>query len=77
MKNITRHKGKLEIIQRLPHSYNGNPRFLVRLDGWTCKTKIDSSLGYSIQNMDGNTVTAELGSYYGSCHIENVRRVEK
>ena len=73
MKNVTQHTGKLEIVKRLESSYYGNPRFLVRLDGWTCKTKVDSALGYSIQNYAGEIVTAEIGTYYGSPHIENVR----
>jgi hypothetical protein len=75
MKNITQHTGKLEIIQREPNSLNGNPRFLIRLNGWTCKTIPNSSLAYTIESLDGKTVKADLGTYYGSCHVENVRKI--
>ena len=50
MKNVTTHTGKLEFIKRLPSSYYGNPRFLVRVDGWTCSTTPDTMLAYEIQN---------------------------
>jgi len=76
MNSITRHKGILEIIGREKSSINGNPRYLVRLDGYTCKTKVDSSLGYSITNYDGKMVTAEVGSHYGTVIIQNVKEVK-
>lgn len=65
MRNMTTHTGKLEIVRRLPSSTNGNPRFLVRVDGWTCRTPVDSFLGYEVQNMDGKQVKATIGTYYG------------
>ena len=65
MKNVTRHTGKLEIIKRLPCSLNGNPRFLLRIDGWTCRTAVDSANGYEVQNYDGKTITATIGTHYG------------
>lgn len=71
MKNITRHTGKLEIVQRLESSLYGNPRYLVRIDGVTCKTQPNSVLGYGITNDEGKTVTAEIGTYYGSAHVVN------
>jgi len=74
MKNVTRHTGKLEIIQRLPSSYNGNPRFLLRIDGWTCRTQVDSSYGYEVQNHDGKVVTATIGTHYGVATLDNLWR---
>lgn len=71
MKNRTQHIGRLRIIKRLKQSKMGNPRFLVELDGWTCKTMVDSSLGYSIQNLDGRVCRGVIGNHYGSPHIES------
>ncbi len=65
MKNITTHKGTLEIIQRLPKSPNGNPRFLVRVDGRTCRTPIDSQIAYHLPNWDGKEVFAHVGTFRG------------
>lgn len=72
MKNVTRHHGKLEIIQRLPRSLNGNPRYLLRVDGWTCRTAPDSGLAYAITNFDGKIVTATIGTYRGNATISDV-----
>jgi hypothetical protein len=76
MKNMTVHTGTLQVIQREPSSYNGNPRYLVQLDGYTAKTAVDSSLGYSITNFDGREVKADIGLHYGTRTIENVRLVD-
>ena len=75
MNNITRHTGKLEILKRLPSSINGNPRFLVSIDNWSAKTIIDSSEGYSITNYEGKLVNAEIGTHYGSAHIQNITAI--
>lgn len=72
MKNATRHHGKLEIIQRLPSSRNGNPRYLLRVDGWTCRTAPDSGLAYEITNFDGKIVKATIGTYRGNATIFDV-----
>jgi len=74
MKNVTRHTGKLEIIERLPASRNGNPRFLLRIDGWTCRTQVDSSAGYEVQNYDGKTITATIGTHYGVATLDLIWR---
>ena len=75
MKNITSHKGILEIVERAPSSRNGNPRYVVRLDGYTARTAVDSDLGYSITNYDGKMITANIGTHCGTSTIENVRLV--
>jgi len=76
MKNVTRHTGILEIIERDKNNgNNGNPRYVVRLDGYTCRTMVDSSLGYSITNYDGKVVTAEIGTHYNTVSIQNVKLV--
>lgn len=75
MKNITRHTGVLTVVGRAKQSKMGNPRYIVMLDGYTCKTKVDSSLGYSITNFDGKKVSANIGTHYGTVTIENVKLV--
>ena len=78
MKDVTQHTGTLELIERLPNSPNGNPRYLVRLDGQTARTIVDSSEAYGdIPNNFGKRVTAELGTHYGKTHIRRVRRLEQ
>lgn len=74
MKNITQHTGTLEMIKRLPQSENGNPRYLVRLDGFECRTAPDDSLGYSLPNHFDKEITAHIGTHYGKPTICNVRR---
>lgn len=76
MKNITRHQGKLEIIQRLDSSRNGNPRYLIRIDGFTCKTPVDSMYGYSVPNFDGKQVIATIGTHYGTATLDSLKGVE-
>lgn len=73
MKNITRHIGTLEIIERLPSSANGNPRYLLRVDGCTCRTAVDSSHGYSVPNFDGRRVEATIGTHYGSATLNTIK----
>lgn len=75
MKNITRHIGKLEILARLPSSYFGNPRYLLRIDGFTCKTAVDSSYGYSAPNFDGKQVEATIGTHYGAATLNTLKGI--
>lgn len=72
MRNISRHEGKFEIIKRLPTSINGNPRYLVRIGGFTCKTPVDSTLGYSAPNYDGKEVIATIGTHYNTATLDTV-----
>lgn len=73
MKNISIHSGVLNIIKREKSSLNGNPRYCVFIDGVTCYTMPDSTLGYSITNYDGKMITCEIGTYYGKPTIKNVK----
>ena len=74
MKNVIKHTGILEVIGRSNNNgHNGNPRYIVRLNGCTAHTAIDSMLGYSITNYDGEKVSALIGTYYGTVTIENVK----
>lgn len=75
MKNITRHTGILSVVERCASSTNGNPRYLVMLDGYTAKTMVDSSLGYSVTNFEGKNVEADIGTHYGTRSIDHVKLV--
>lgn len=75
MKNLSRHIGTLEIIRRLPSSYLGNPRYLLSVNGVTCKTNVDSSYGYSVTNFDGKQVEATIGTHYGSAHLNSLKGI--
>lgn len=84
MKNITRHTGKIRLIERLKNSRNGNPQFILgviddseRGLGWTFRTPKDSSIGYTIQNyIDRDIdVTVTLGTHYGLCTLNSIESV--
>lgn len=75
MKNITQHKGILKIIKRLESSYFGNPRYLLSVDGVTCRTAVDSSLGYSVTNHDGKEVIATIGTHYNNATLDTLKGV--
>jgi len=72
MKNVTHHIGKFEIIRREKNSLSGNPRWLCRVDGWTCYTAPNAQLGYTASNYDGKQVEADLGTLRGRCTVESV-----
>ena len=75
MKNLSQHIGILEIIRREPSSINGNPRYLLRIDGFTCYTAPDAMLGYAITNYDGKTVQATIGTYYGKPTLYQITKL--
>ena len=76
MKNLTTVTGKLEVLHRLPQSYFGNPRFALRIGGYTCRTAVDSSFGYSVSNHDGKIVTATIGDHYGYSTLNTLSAVK-
>ena len=76
MKNVSRHQGKLEVLKRLPSSLNGNPRYLIRIDGFTCKTAVDSMHGYSVTNFNGKEVIATIGTHYGTQTLDSLKEVQ-
>lgn len=75
MKNITSHTGILEIIERLQNSKMGNPRYLCKVDGYTFKTAVDSTHGYSIQNYEGKQVQITIGTHYGTTTLNSIEKV--
>ena len=72
MKSITRHTGTIEIVERLPNSYYGNPRYLFRIDGYTVRTKPDSSYAYSLPNYNGKKCTVTIGTHYGKPTLDSL-----
>lgn len=73
MKNITAHTGKLQIIKKLRNTLNGNPRYLVKVDGWSCKTKPNAMEAYAISNYDGKTVKAYIGTLRGTATVFDIQ----
>jgi len=74
MKNLTRHKGKITNLKRLPRSRAGNPRWSMKIDGWTCRTVPDSMHAYALnKNSEGREVTAVIGTHYGSPAIHSLK----
>ena len=75
MNSITSHKGLLKIVGRMPSSAFGNPRYTVRIDGFTCVTGVDSTHGYSVPNFDGRDVSATIGTHYGIATLRTVNEL--
>ena len=73
MHNITSHRGQLNIIKRLASSSNGNPRYLLTVDGFRCRTGVDSMHGYEVSNYDGRQVMATIGTHYGQATLEGIQ----
>ncbi len=72
MKNITRHYGILELIERMDNSVNGNPRFeLAVMDangkglGWSFRTLNDAMVNFQLESWLGQPVEVEIGTHYG------------
>lgn len=70
--------GKLNIIERLKSSVNGNPRYsfvIVDSEGNLSpliKTKPDSSYSYSITNYRDKSVAVEVSMYHGSLSLVSI-----
>ena len=85
MKNVTRHIGKLARLRRLASSNYGNPRWrllIVSLDQetdgtpkdlWICKTQVNSSHGYEVQNYLGGLVEFTMGDHYGDKTLNTIK----
>ena len=75
MRNITLHTGTLKVLKRLDSSINGNPRYYISIDGFSCSTAVDSSYGYSVTNYDNKQVTATIGTHYGKATLNTLKGV--
>ena len=73
MKAVTRHIGKLEILERIRNTPNGNPRWRVRVDGHSCVTKSDASYSHKLTNYRDQTVEATIGTHYGVATLDTIR----
>jgi len=58
-------QGTLNVIKRLKGSRNGNPRYLVEINGEEFRTQPDAMFGYAVTNYDGKGVLAKVCTYYG------------
>lgn len=67
--------GKIELIETLPNSYYGNPRFMLKINDTVFYTRIDSSLGYEITNYtnSGKIATVELSYYHKRLSLDNIK----
>ena len=84
MKNITRHTGKIRLIERLNNSYNCNPQYILAIMdspnkdlGWTFRTPKDSMLGYQIENyIDKDIdVTITIGTHYRTTMLNSIEKL--
>jgi len=76
MKNVQAHIGRLQIIDRMNNSLNGNPRYRVMIGDKYCVTSPDSSISYGITNHDGRQVIACIGEHYGRATIDTLEAGE-
>ena len=77
MKNLTRSVGILEMVERLPNSKNGNPRYKCRCGSVDFITGIDSSHGYSISNDFGKKAIVTVGTHYGKTTLDRYQLQER
>tara|TARA_R110002153_G_scaffold1396_1_gene7243 strand:+ start:555 stop:818 length:264 start_codon:yes stop_codon:yes gene_type:complete len=84
MKNITRHTGKIRLIERLNNSYLGNPQYILAIMdspnkdlGWTFRTPKDSMLGYQIANYIDKeiAVTVTIGTHYRTTMLNSIEKL--
>lgn len=83
MKNIRTVTGKLILLNRLPSSYYGNPRYELTVfnreanEAVLITTPVDSTLGYSAPNFEGKEVTCEAGIHYGRLTLASIKEVKQ
>lgn len=76
MKNITRHTGKLEVLERLKNSVNGNPRYRCYVDGFSFITRSDCGYSYTITNYRDKDVIVTIGTHYGKATLNTIELVK-
>ncbi len=68
-------KGKIDYIERLNNSVNGNPRFNISINGLILTTKSDYSYVYNIENLYRKNTIVNI-TYYEtkkSFRIETIK----
>ena len=73
MKDIKTISGKLQIVEKLKNSLNGNPRYMALIGDLVVKTKPDAQLGYSITNYRDKQVIALVKQYKNHIALLSVR----
>jgi len=81
MRNITRHTGKLVILERLKNSNFRSPKFKCAVldkagNGISFETATNSSDGFSISNYDNKNVIVEIGTYYNKPTLHSIKELE-
>lgn len=76
MRGITTHHGKLEVLERLPNSKKGNPRWLISVGGQVARTPPDSHLGYLIPQLSNMQVIITVGRHYGKIQLHDIKLLE-
>ena len=66
--------GKLENIERLPSSANGNPRYTFTVNNIACRTKPDTGVAYSLPNYDDKQVIITARNYYGYLSLITIKK---
>ena len=79
MRNLETVKGlKIDKLERMNSSVNGNPRFRVYFsNGLVSQTTVDDGLGYSIQNYVGRDrplLNVEFGTHYGTVQVNRITK---
>lgn len=74
MKDVETYIGELINIKRARSSKNGNPRWMVRIEGAPiCYTAPDDMLGYEVKNFKpGQRVSARIGWHYGTVTLSEL-----
>lgn len=62
--NVRHHAGILKIIDRLPNTTSGNPRYEVEIDGSYMVTDPDVSYASLVPDLDGCPVSVLAGYHY-------------
>ncbi len=82
MKHISRYVGKLNIIEKMKNSTNGNARFKIFIadkngNGVGCVTKPNSSYADDVKNLEGKIVEVTIGVYRGEATLDSIRKAVK
>lgn len=76
MRDTQEYTGRLRVIERLPSSINGNPRYMLMIGSEICRTAVDSGHAYGVTNYDGKIVKATIGRHYGKLTLGTIEGVE-
>ena len=76
MKHKSTHEGELILIERLPNSRSGNPRYLLHCEGVSFRTRVDAAHGYEVPNFFGKRVRVTVGTHYGVCQLDRIESVQ-